>query len=77
MNHFFQILSFSSLLCVAGCSTTSEHVELSTTTGAESSAELTASSLELPEGVRSMPEGASWLDVFDASEGSTELARRV
>lgn len=58
MNQFFQILSFSSLLCVAGCSTTSH--------------QSTASAPELPEGVRAMPEGASWQDVFDASEGSTE-----
>jgi hypothetical protein len=58
MKQFFQFLLFTSLLFLAGCSTTSN--------------ERSASTPALPEGVRVMPEGASWQDVFDASEGSTE-----
>lgn len=58
MNHLFQILSFASVLAIVACSTTSQ--------------ERSASSVALPEGVRVLPEGGRWQDVFDASEGSTE-----
>lgn len=58
MNAFLSIISCASLAFVIGCSTTSQ--------------EQTASTPELPEGVRVLPEGAKWQEVFDASEGSTE-----
>lgn len=68
MNHFSQILLFTSLLSVVGCSTTSE-----TTPAAPVAASITADDTHaLPEGVRVLPEGATWQEVFDASEGSTE-----
>ena len=58
MNAFFSIISCASLAFFVGCSTTSQ--------------EPTAPRPELPEGVRVLPEGAKWQEVFDASEGSTE-----
>ena len=53
-----KFLPLAGLLLLAGCAT-----------GPDDSS---ASALALPDGVRELPEGASWQDVFDASEGNTE-----
>ena len=68
MDHYSQILLFTSVLSVVGCSTTSE-----TTPASSVAVSTTADDTHaLPEGVRVLPEGATWQEVFDASEGSTE-----
>lgn len=58
MNSLLQILLVFSLALMAGCSTTLQ--------------KRMAAEAELPDGVRVLPEGAIWQEVFDASEGSTE-----
>ena len=58
MNAFLSIILCAGFAFLVGCSTTSP--------------QQTASSPQLPEGVRVLPVGAKWQEVFDASEGSSE-----
>lgn len=58
MKHSLPTLAVCIIFLGAGCSETPQKENLS--------------SMELPDGVRPLPEGAGWQDVFEDSDGSTE-----